>query len=66
MDIHANRFTASPDMTSPAGSGRHLWKFEKMAENAASYGFGLIFISALFYLPPPIHFGGQGFLSYLL
>ena len=33
--------SATPDMTSPTTSGRHLSKFKKPAEIAASNGFGL-------------------------
>ena len=38
-------------MTSLATSGRHLSKFEKTCENAASDGFGSSFSRAAFCLP---------------
>ena len=41
-------------MWSPATSGRHLWKFEKTAENDAPEGFGFNFSGAAFYLAQPI------------
>ena len=34
-------------------AGRHLWRFEKTVQNAASDGFGSIFSGAAFCLPPP-------------
>ena len=41
-------------MMPPAASDRHLSKFEKTAENAASDCRGLNFSAATFCLPPPI------------
>ena len=38
-------------MTVSATSGRHLWKFEKTAQNAACNGFGSNFCGAAFCLP---------------
>ena len=51
MPIHS---TATPDMTSPTTSGRHLSKFEKTAENDPSDGIASNFSGAAFCLAQPI------------
>ena len=60
FDLESTNFTwtsiltATPDMTSPATSGRHLSQLDKRAEDAASDGFGWNFIGAAFCLAQPI------------
>ena len=52
--MHTGLFYNSPDITSPATSGRHLLEFEKTPENAASEDFGSNLSVAAFCLANPI------------